>query len=1330
MTALRSVFAFLGLAAAGAGSGAGQTKMDVELAARRHGADRVAAVLLLREQPQREIMEKTEAAARLHLELAEGKWREASQWAVAPPAEVEKARALLDETIVKTRRSAFSEIRARIRASQESVRARLETLGATEIREYTFLNLFTAHIPGSSLEGVAAHPDVAWISALPDVQATLDVSVPGLGVAAFWNRGGTGGGETAAVVDSGIRSIHPAFSGVKITQKVFSEAYRRSACFDDVADTAEDRNGHGTHVAGIVASGGTPEFSNLEGVAKGLGNLVVLKALFQAKLIPGQCGGSAEGNGADILAAIDWAVANTPARIFNFSFGAPTSTDDSVIAQLFDQVVETYRLVLSVSAGNEGPRAGSVGAPGNAHNVISVANYDDRNTIDRSDDVVAEGSSRGPTLGGRAKPDLAAPGTRIRSTAHNSSGFVELSGTSMAAPHVTGAAALLFQAGLTQPLAVKALLINSAEGAGWRADWGWGALQLARAQQGVANVRTGRIAAGTAKFYRGRISSDFKATLVWNRHIEVTQQALTSTLNNLDLELFDRTSGSSLSRSDSTVNNVEQVRTALRVEGLVKVVGKGAQLRGGVTEEPYALAISEGFTEVNGPVLSAACSAPASVNPGGTFAITCQVRNSGGLDAMASSAVLALPAAFRTVAPVNIGTIGVGGSAPVLFTLTAPAGAGVYEVTVNVTSNTFGETFRTSSRVNVPVAVTSLPAVTLTPASLEFRYRSGGALPAAQTVEMRTNGIGISYTAEASSSGNWLSVSPTVGALPGTLRAAVNPQSLSPGTHSGTITVRAQGAANTPLTIPVTMQVETPSEARLAEHMTTKSVPEGCATPISASTILPTDARVFVWFRMVGAARGDRANVEWVAPDGVVQQTGAWQPLESAGNYCFYGSLSISGSSAATKTGTWRVVVTWNGGRLFTLEFVVGTPVTVRKSVLAKEVNVEEVCAEPAGQERFFTTDKQIYLWFILDRTKGGEVVRYEFESPGATVALSGQWSPLSSAGSWCFRTNPLRVADTAVARQPGTWKAKVFLDGDLVLSFPFELVKGFTLESVTTAKSVSESGCTEPDPHGGFYRGDARAYVWFQVSNPAEGDEPMTEWITPAGETYTRIGWDPVPSSGGSRCYWAWIDIAESTPATMLGEWKVIVKWNGEELTSLTFHILSVEIMNRMTTAKIPEGTGCPVPTPTSQFAAADESVTLWFLIRQASAGDAPRVEWFGPNGQVAFRSSWTPLPRDGNFCFTSTLRIAGNTLANQPGEWVARVFWNDAFLFNQRFTIVTQRGGSGGGTVTTKEEAATGAEVGVEDAGVIEGGVAAAPPRGNGRGTAEWKGVQHGRE
>ncbi len=201
-------------------------------------------------------------------------------------------------------------------------------------------------------------------------------------------------------------------------------------------------------------------------MARGIGTLYNLKVgylLSTASTCPPV---GAESDPRDVLAALDWAVANTPVRIFNYSYGSPFTDAEEDFTDSIDQYIDTYGLTITIAAGNGAQAGYGVTIPGDAYNGITVANWVSRGVINPT-------SSRGPATDTRKKPDLAAPGTDIFSAAYNwdaSSGtsgyFVSHTGTSMAAPHIAGAAALLESAGISNPLAVKALLINTADGSG------------------------------------------------------------------------------------------------------------------------------------------------------------------------------------------------------------------------------------------------------------------------------------------------------------------------------------------------------------------------------------------------------------------------------------------------------------------------------------------------------------------------------------------------------------------------------------------------------------------------------------------------------------------------------------------------------------------------------------------------------------------------------------------------------------------------------------------------------------------------------------------------
>lgn len=242
--------------------------------------------------------------------------------------------------------------------------------------------------------------------------------------------------------------------------------------YDFVNDDGDpmDDQGHGTHVAGIVGADGL-----LQGVAPGA-DLLAYKVL------------DADGTGyaSDVIAGLERAVADG-AAVINLSLGARGAADDPV--SLAAQAAVDQGCVVVAAAGNGGPMAATVEAPAIAPGVIAVA-------ASSKEDVLAEFSGRGPMPDTFAlKPDLAAPGVQISSTIPTSgpvsdpSGWLAADGTSMAAPHVSGAAAMLmarFSEFIGQPRRIKEILCKSATDLGReRCFQGNGMLDVLRAFQSI-----------------------------------------------------------------------------------------------------------------------------------------------------------------------------------------------------------------------------------------------------------------------------------------------------------------------------------------------------------------------------------------------------------------------------------------------------------------------------------------------------------------------------------------------------------------------------------------------------------------------------------------------------------------------------------------------------------------------------------------------------------------------------------------------------------------------------------------------------------------------------
>ncbi|MBI2175773.1 S8 family serine peptidase [Candidatus Woesearchaeota archaeon] len=287
----------------------------------------------------------------------------------------------------------------------------------------------------------------------------LDESVPLIKADSFWNSGYKGSGVKVAVLDTGIDKNHPMLKGKVAAEKDFSNS-----------GNTNDNFGHGTHVAGIIA-GTTANGGKYSGVAPDA-------QLLSAKVI----GDNGFGDNVDIIAGIGWAVDNG-AKVISMSLGASSSLDASVDSAIKDAVAKG--VIVVVSSGNCGSscpsiKCGSfkgVTSPGSSPNAISVG------AVDKSKNVAC--FSSGESISGVGiKPDFVAPGVGIKSSVPGGN-YQAMDGTSMAAPHVSGAVALVLgknpgfnQGDVMRVLEKTALELGSI---GKDTSYGFGLIDLAKA---------------------------------------------------------------------------------------------------------------------------------------------------------------------------------------------------------------------------------------------------------------------------------------------------------------------------------------------------------------------------------------------------------------------------------------------------------------------------------------------------------------------------------------------------------------------------------------------------------------------------------------------------------------------------------------------------------------------------------------------------------------------------------------------------------------------------------------------------------------------------------
>ncbi len=321
-------------------------------------------------------------------------------------------------------------------ASQSQEGEAVASVDGQITREFTIINGVAALVPPARIPELKKNPLV--VSVDPDVEVkALDAAADKQIFAdQVWPLGFTGTGVRLAILDTGIATTHPEFTG------------RIVACHTEVrrTTTCEDDNGHGTHVAGIAGAQG------VNAAAKGVAPSV---QFMSDKVLDSSGSGSLSG----VIAGIGWAVTNN-AKIISMSLGTSPvdgggtlSNCDNVFPSLTTAVnnAVTAGGTVVAAAGNSG--ASGLGAPGCISSVIAVGAVDSTDTLAYFSSVGAAMTDHG----------IVAPGVDIFST-FLSGGYATLSGTSMATPMVSGTIALMLSKNLAQtPATIRNVLFSTAD---------------------------------------------------------------------------------------------------------------------------------------------------------------------------------------------------------------------------------------------------------------------------------------------------------------------------------------------------------------------------------------------------------------------------------------------------------------------------------------------------------------------------------------------------------------------------------------------------------------------------------------------------------------------------------------------------------------------------------------------------------------------------------------------------------------------------------------------------------------------------------------------------
>ncbi|RLK58109.1 S8 family serine peptidase [Actinokineospora cianjurensis] len=359
----------------------------------------------------------------------------------------------------------------------KDVRALPSVDGAALTPEPGFWGWFTASGASVWLDGVS--------------KPALDVSVPQIGAPTAWENGYTGRGVTVGVLDTGIDGTHPDLAGKVVESRDFT------------GTGPADQIGHGTHVAGIIAGTGAASGGRFRGVAP------------DADLVSGKVCTAIGCQDSAVIAGLEWIAPKV--RVANLSLGGGYSDGTDPLSRAVDSLTARYGTLFVASAGNDrslgnpDPLA-SVTTPAAADSAIAVGSV-------TTEDTTSPFSPRQPRKRDYAvKPDIAAPGSDIVSArvvgtpagdrAPVDEHYAALSGTSFAAPHVSGAAALLAQRRPDWSAdRLKSVLVSSAKPTADVFEQGAGRVDAARAVEQRVSAVGGGVGYGFVPWPRtGRLS--------------------------------------------------------------------------------------------------------------------------------------------------------------------------------------------------------------------------------------------------------------------------------------------------------------------------------------------------------------------------------------------------------------------------------------------------------------------------------------------------------------------------------------------------------------------------------------------------------------------------------------------------------------------------------------------------------------------------------------------------------------------------------------------------------------------------------------------------------